>query len=185
VRAPDGTYAFPRRWRTRDVLANHKGHAAKGVLCADCHGAPSERPFAKPRAVPLMASCQECHATRGASAECAACHREVRDPQHRNIVLRHAEEQRGCLDCHNPDDRDTLRLADGTAVPFEESYRLCGQCHGPHLRDWKLGLHGKRTGMWDGEREYLLCVHCHQDPHQPRFPKMAPDPPPARPEDIR
>jgi hypothetical protein len=39
--------------------------------------------------------------------------------------------------------------------------------------------------MWDGERQYLLCVHCHRDPHAPHFPSMAPLPPPVRPEDIR
>lgn len=185
IETPRGTYEFPRRWKTRDTIANHAGHAAAGVDCADCHGPPADTAYAKPKAVPLMARCIDCHTRRAAPVACADCHREIRDPAHGNIVLRHAEEQRGCLDCHHPDDRDVLRLADGTAIPFEESYRLCGQCHGPKLRDWKRGLHGKRTGMWDGRKEYLLCVHCHQDPHQPRFPAMTPDPPPVRPGDIR
>ena len=28
-------------------------------------------------------------------------------------------------------------------------------------RDWKAGVHGKRTGEWDGRKDYLLCVNCH------------------------
>lgn len=185
VRQEDGGYVFTRRWKTRDTIANHPGHAKAGVACDQCHGAVSNRPFSKPPSVPLMKRCVACHEDRKVATECRTCHREITEPQHGDIVLKHAEEQRGCLDCHNPDDRDTLRLASGRKVPFAESYRLCGQCHGPKLRDWKLGLHGKRTGMWDGKKSYLLCVHCHQDPHRPRPPPMRPDPPPARPEDIK
>ena len=57
-----------------------------------------------------------------------------------------------------------LRLANGTLVPFEESYRLCGQCHGDKYRDWRAGVHGRRVGSWNGEKQYLLCVHCHDSP---------------------
>jgi len=89
-----------------------------------------------------------------------------------------------CFDCHNPDNRDWLRLANGKLVSFEESYILCGQCHGTILREWKAGLHGKRTGMWNGEKLYRLCVHCHW-PHGPRFKPIKPLPPPLRPTDIR
>jgi hypothetical protein len=175
---------FPRRWKTRDAIPNHAGHAKAGVLCAACHGEPTDAPFAKPRPVPLMERCQACHAERKAPAECATCHRETREPQHKAIVLHHAEEQRGCLDCHSRDDRDSLHHASGAKIPFTESYRLCGQCHGDKLRDWKAGLHGKRTGSWDGRKDYLLCAHCH-NPHSPRFPKLEPKPPPVRPEDVR
>ena len=58
-------------------------------------------------------------------------------------------------------------------MPFEESYRLCGQCHGEKYRDWRAGVHGRRVGQWNGAKRYLLCVHCHS-PHQPRFKPMAP-----------
>ncbi len=51
--------------------------------------------------------------------------------EHTEIRLEHDEEHRWCLDCHNPDNRDMLRLASGELVEFTESYRLCGQCHGP------------------------------------------------------
>ena len=76
--------------------------------------------------------------------------------------------RRWCLDCHNPDDRDKLRLANGDLVSFEESYYLCGQCHGTIFRDWKAGIHGKRTGEWNGRKQYRLCVHCH-NPHNPKI----------------
>jgi len=185
IRQADGSYLFPRRWKTADVRPAHAKHASKQVDCSQCHGEVSNQPTVKPPAVPLMQRCLDCHKERGAPSECAACHKEIREPKHRNIVLKHAEHQRGCFGCHNPDDRDTLRLANGDKISFEKSYLLCGQCHGTKLRDWKLGIHGKRTGMWDGRKEYLLCVHCHQNPHSPKFPLMTPQPPPVHPEDIK
>jgi hypothetical protein len=121
---------------------------------------------------------------------CTECHTEVDLPTNRtrrtlvdahdDIVLRHDEEHRWCLDCHDAQNRDVLHLASGEPVPFAESYRLCGQCHGEKYRDWRVGVHGRRIGQWDGAKEYLLCVHCH-NPHQPRFKPLAPKPAPLRP----
>ena len=99
---------------------------------------------------------------------------------HDDIVLKHDEEHRWCLDCHDADNRDRLHLASGAPVSFEESYRLCGQCHGEKYRDWRAGVHGRRVGLWNGAKQYLLCVHCHS-PHQPRFKPLAPKPAPLRP----
>jgi hypothetical protein len=123
--------------------------------------------------------CSECHADMEVN-------REKRDLEmnHENIVLKHAGPQQWCFDCHNPDDRDKLRLIDGRLISFEESYLLCGQCHGTIFRDWKAGVHGKRTGEWNGNKLYRLCVHCH-NPHQPPFKQLKPKPPPVRPEDIK
>jgi len=123
--------------------------------------------------------CSECHA----DLELNLKRRKLTDA-HEKIVLQHGPRERWCFDCHNPDDRNKLRLASGTLVTFEQSYRLCGQCHGPKLRDWRVGVHGKRTGQWNGKRRYLLCAHCH-DPHSPRFKPLRPMPPPRRPEEIR
>jgi hypothetical protein len=118
---------------------------------------------------------------------CSNCHklmplnRERRDlVAHTDIVLKHDEEHRWCLDCHDPTNRDFLHLASGDRVSFETSYMLCGQCHGEKLRDWRAGVHGRRTGYWNGEKQYLLCVHCHS-PHQPRFKPIEPKPAPVRP----
>ena len=124
---------------------------------------------------------------------CSQCHADMvvnkkrrKLYYHTNIqkMFNHAEKQRWCLDCHNPDDRDKLRLASGRLITFEESYYLCGQCHGTIFRDWKAGVHGKRTGMWNGKKEYRLCVHCH-NPHSPRFKPLKPLPPPIKPSDIK
>ncbi len=120
---------------------------------------------------------------------CSECHNEdmppnrerrVLEDMHDDIVLRHDEEHRWCLDCHDAENRDRLRLANGTLIPFEESYRLCGQCHGDKYRDWRAGVHGRRTGDWNGDKQYLLCVHCHYS-HEPRFAPLQPLSPPSPP----
>lgn len=121
---------------------------------------------------------------------CSQCHKGMPVNRNQRKLQMHDEIQLHhmpggwCFDCHNPDNRDTLRLANGRIVKFEESYILCGQCHGPVLRDWKVGVHGKRTGMWNGEKQYLLCVNCHI-PHDPVFKPLKPLPPPVMPSDIR
>ena len=102
---------------------------------------------------------------------------------HDDIVLKHAPRM-WCLDCHNPDQRDYLRLAGGERLEFTRSFLLCAQCHGDKYRDWRYGIHGKRTGSWRGAKQYLLCVHCHS-PHQPRFKPLKPLPPPVPPSEIR
>ena len=95
-------------------------------------------------------------------------------------IFNHDSEHRWCLDCHDATNRDFLHLANGDRISFDESYLLCGQCHGEKLRDWKAGVHGRRIGDWNGEKQYLLCVNCHI-PHQPKFRPLAPKPAPNRP----
>ena len=73
---------------------------------------------------------------------------------HQDVELRHDEEHRWCLDCHDADDRDHLRLASGALVPFEESYRLCGQCHGDKLRDWR----GRSWSRMVGDRAHVALL---------------------------
>jgi hypothetical protein len=143
---------------------------------------PADHPqFAvpKPPFTPGIFPCSECHKEMKPNPT----RREMKD-EHTGIVLNHAQGQRWCLDCHDTANRDKLRLASGERISFDESYRLCGQCHGDKYRDWRAGVHGKRSGMWNGEKQYLLCVHCH-NPHDPRFKPLAPMPPPARPETIK
>ncbi|GAB4137102.1 MAG: hypothetical protein Fur0037_02010 [Planctomycetota bacterium] len=134
---------------------------------------------------------------------CSDCHdpeipvntnRRKLEMAHQDIVLEHDAEHRWCLDCHSAQNRDKLHLASGELVDFTESYRLCGQCHGDKFRDWKAGVHGRRTGQWNGKKNYLLCVNCH-NAHSPAFklhyvPAFRPDgersdrpmPPPPRPD---
>lgn len=122
---------------------------------------------------------------------CSSCHadletnpnRRVLESYHEQIALKHDEKNRWCLDCHDAKNRDKLHMASGELVDFTESYKLCGQCHGLKLRDWKAGVHGRRTGSWSGKKQYLLCVHCHNS-HSPRFKPLNPEPPPVRPEEL-
>jgi len=124
---------------------------------------------------------------------CSDCHKDmVPNPVKRELVdmhddisamFDHDKENRWCTDCHDLKNRDFLKLASGKLLDFKESYKLCGQCHGEKLRDWKVGVHGKRTGMWNGKKQYMLCVHCH-NPHSPKFKELTPEPPPIRQEDI-
>jgi hypothetical protein len=141
---------------------------------------------------------------------CMECHKDQKDRTRRELgfhdeqqsIFDHDAEHRWCLDCHDLENRDRLRLASGETIPFTESYRLCGQCHGDKFRDWRAGVHGKRVGNWDGAKTYLLCASCH-NPHSPGFKgvkeivvdgkvtvaptleKLKPEPRPLRPEELR
>jgi len=123
--------------------------------------------------------CSECHAEMEPNLE-----RRELEEFHDDIVLKHDEKNRWCMDCHDAQNRDMLHSASGELIDFKESYKLCGQCHGPKLRDWKAGIHGRRIGYWNGQKEYLLCAHCH-DPHSPKYKKMKPEPPPQKPGKIK
>lgn len=84
-----------------------------------------------------------------------------------------------CLDCHDNDDRDKLVRLNGDLLTFNESHLLCGECHGPKLRDWDRGIHGSTTGYWDMSQDdgeatvRKLCVECHL-PHNPSYASMMP-----------
>ena len=122
--------------------------------------------------------CSECHGEMETNSE----RRELEF--HDEIELKHDEKNRWCMDCHDAADRDKLHSASGEPIDFKASYVLCGQCHGPKLRDWRAGIHGRRTGSWNGQKQYLLCAHCH-DPHAPRFKRMKPEAPPLKPGKIK
>lgn len=121
---------------------------------------------------------------------CSQCHDKPGDPTPRQLAFhdeiqegfKHGPPSRWCLDCHDNGKRDSLHLINGKQIPFTRSYELCGQCHGDKLRDWKVGIHGKRTGMWNGKKTYFLCVNCH-NPHNPRFKALKPEPPPIKPQE--
>jgi hypothetical protein len=125
--------------------------------------------------------CSECHNPDGMKLNTTP---RVLADAHDEIELRHDEKNRWCLDCHDAQKRDSLRFASGKRIGFGVSYKLCGQFHGEKLRDWKAGVHGKRTGEWNGEKQYLLCVNCH-NPHSPRFKPLKPMPAPLSQEEIK
>jgi formate-dependent nitrite reductase cytochrome c552 subunit len=121
---------------------------------------------------PITASCSTCHATRPANH----ANRTLADFDefHQTMIFAHGKVS--CLSCHNPNDYDTLHLADGRLVEFVEVMTLCAQCHGPQTRDYEHGAHGGMIGYWDlsrGPRTRNNCVDCH-DPHSPSFPAMQP-----------
>lgn len=116
---------------------------------------------------------------------CSTCH-NTRQPNDQNRTVNDLDEFHGgmvfshgtvsCLSCHNPSDYDSLKLADGRRVEFTDVMTLCGQCHGPQLKDYEHGAHGGMNGYWDltrGPQVKNNCVDCHS-PHSPQFPKMRP-----------
>lgn len=125
---------------------------------------------------PVMVSCATCHDTRepGFTTNDAA----MLDEFHQGMKYAHGAQN--CLSCHNADDYNTLKTADGRALDFSQSMMLCAQCHGPQYRDYKNGSHGGMTGHWDlnkGPRERNHCTDCH-DPHHPAYPQVMPVFPP-------
>jgi hypothetical protein len=120
--------------------------------------------------------CSDCHADQLTNRAV----RELED-DHEDIALSHGD--LWCLHCHDADDRDRLHLADGTTIGFEDSWRLCVQCHGNKQAQWRAGVHGKRVGHWWGAKEVWTCVSCHS-PHAPHYQAIAPKPAPMPPQRI-
>lgn len=126
---------------------------------------------------PVVVPCASCHAGRSTDAGFPSDIAAMRGP-HAGLVFAHGDSP--CAACHDPEQRDKLRLADGTSIELVEAIRLCSQCHGTQRRDYDHGAHGGMRGYWDltrGPRERNHCVSCH-DPHRPKYPKLIPAPPP-------
>ncbi len=126
-----------------------------------------------------LRSCQDCHALLDPGEHALTARGETARVQHGDVVLEHGLNDR-CLVCHHPADRDVLTLLDGTKITFDETPRLCRQCHGLVGRDWERGVHGRTHGSWvtgSPEQRRLECTECH-DPHAPAFPSYAPLPAP-------
>lgn len=126
----------------------------------------------------------------GWTYNCMECHRLLQPKwhhdrpmvEHQDIKLAHGE-NRFCLNCHHPTNRNAFVDYDGTEIPEADVVRLCAKCHGTTYRDWQAGVHGRRNGHWDtaaGPRSQLRCIQCH-DPHAPKFPSMKPLAPPTYP----
>jgi len=129
----------------------------------DYHGRPAE------------IACATCHTTRTPAATRQS---EDLDAFHQGLIMQHGD--LSCLSCHNSENYDTLKLADGTPVGFEDTMLLCAQCHGPQSRDYRNGSHGGMVGYWDlsrGPRQRNACTVCH-DVHAPAYPQLMPVFPP-------
>jgi formate-dependent nitrite reductase cytochrome c552 subunit len=125
---------------------------------------------------PAEVACATCHTTR---TPAATRRTEDLDEFHQGLIMGHGD--LSCLSCHNSENYDTLKLADGTTVGFENAMLLCAQCHGPQSRDYRNGSHGGMNGYWDlsrGPRQRNACTVCH-DAHAPAYPQLMPVFPPT------
>jgi uncharacterized CHY-type Zn-finger protein len=119
---------------------------------------------------------------------CSKCHDKVdaalMSPvgarKHREITAGHYEDATRCRTCHDPANMDALTLLSTELVSFDASYKVCGQCHGEKIRDWRIGAHGKTVGGWMGEAQKMSCTHCH-DAHAPGMATVMALPPPPFP----
>lgn len=139
------------------------------------------KPTGPPRVVTTLTDAHGSSVT----VACSTCH-TTRPPNYQNKTVKSLDEFHSgmasshgavsCLSCHNPNDYDSLQLADGSRVDFTEVMTLCGQCHGPQMKDYDHGVHGGLNGYWDltrGPQQKNNCVDCH-NPHTPQFPRMQP-----------
>ncbi|MDO8282138.1 MAG: cytochrome c3 family protein [Thermodesulfovibrionia bacterium] len=88
-----------------------------------------------------------------------------------------------CLDCHSATNRNKLVDHQGNEISMDQPQKLCGSCHGEVYADWRMGIHGKRTGSWvkGGKKRWWVCTECH-NPHtvevnrfDPLKPEQAPE----------
>ena len=128
-------------------------------------GAPADRAIELVARTPYLATYPcgvQCHDARTPS------------PTRRDLVTFHAGRRiahgsaiHWCDDCHSITEPDHLVSLDGqTAISFDHSDELCGQCHGERHADWSEGMHGLSTGGWRGTVRRRTCTACH-DPHAP------------------
>lgn len=169
------------------------------ALCAGC-GAESRTEHGEPlysrdlsgglhNTAPPRGETRELALLRDGDAfSCSICHDGFSEDsgsaplegEHQDIRFDHGLNVR-CLNCHNAENSDTFVDHDGSEIPGSEPTRLCAKCHGPHYREWILGVHGRINGYWDerfGEQRRLDCIQCH-NPHAPAFAPMRPVPPPV------
>jgi len=118
-------------------------------------------------------NCMECHKLIP-----ARWHYDRPLNEHKDIQLDHGN-NRFCLNCHHPTNRNAFVDYDGAEIAQADVVRLCAKCHGTIYRDWQAGVHGRQNGFWNaqmGDKTKLRCIQCH-DPHSPKFKAMQPLPP--------
>lgn len=121
---------------------------------------------------PVMIACSTCHAGREPNKQ--NYRQEDLNEFHQGLTYQHGSLT--CLSCHNANNYDQLRLADGSEIEYPNVMKLCAQCHGSQYRDYQHGAHGGMNGYWDlkrGGRTRNNCIVCH-DPHSPDYPLVRP-----------
>ncbi|MBI3754843.1 MAG: hypothetical protein HY265_01595 [Deltaproteobacteria bacterium] len=106
-----------------------------------------------------------------------------------SLQLMHGRGAFWCLDCHSATNRNKLIDHQGSEISFNQPQKLCGKCHGEVYVDWRMGIHGKRTGSWvkGGKKRWWVCTECH-NPHTVqinRFNPIKPEPAPALPKGMK
>jgi formate-dependent nitrite reductase cytochrome c552 subunit len=88
---------------------------------------------------------------------------------HNDIQLNHATpDQLNCNSCHPTQNLDNLKSNLNAPIDFNQSFKVCAQCHSSQYKDWLGGAHGKRVKGWVNPRISNTCVDCH-NPHNPKF----------------
>lgn len=134
-----------------------------------------DTPLQDVHGTPIGVGCATCHA--GESRAKIVEGTGAPERFHTGLELNHGG--LSCEACH-AEDRVHLHLADGALLEFNDAMQLCGQCHGPQLRDYRHGAHGGMTGHWDlraGGRERASCLDCHAA-HSPAIEPVTPAPGP-------
>lgn len=126
-------------------------------------------------------NCERCHGSIETNSTERVLHNEVTNQPDHEFELHHGEDQ-WCFACHATENRDELRLPNGSTVEWTDSNetRLCGSCHGPVYNDWEAHIHGKWTGSWQNATADKECIDCH-NPHDPEFEPIEPEPAPEEP----
>jgi hypothetical protein len=102
---------------------------------------------------------------------------------HKDFVFDHPgfdSKNRWCYYCHYTESFDLLKLETNKLIGYQKSYELCVQCHVTKYADWEVGMHGQRTGEWNGKKQYQSCIFCH-NPHTPKFKPIESMKPPLKP----
>lgn len=118
-------------------------------------------------------NCMECHKLFPARWHYGGTNRPFNE--HKEINLQHGE-NRFCLNCHHPTNRNSFVDYDGAEIAQMDVVKLCAKCHGTIYRDWEAGVHGRQNGFWNasmGDKTKLRCIQCH-DPHSPKFKEIKP-----------
>ena len=106
-----------------------------------------------------------------------------------SLQLQHGRGALWCLDCHSPTNRNKLVNRQGDEISFNQPQKLCGDCHGELIIDWRMGIHGKRTGSWvtDGKKRWWVCTECHNahTVQVNRFNPLNPETPPPLPRGMK
>lgn len=153
-----------------EKIKKHEAQALPGALAAPSkikHVTLMDGLFVKQRQ-PFLARfpCSDCH--QGATATYLNRARKA----HWDVVLEHPQGDSSCWLCHDPASGGLVDLQK-KRLGFDESFRLCAQCHFGEHRDWLSGAHGKRLSGWGQERVVETCTGCH-NPHRPLFEVLRP-----------